>query len=202
MNPIELELWLKENNLVTSEANKRFFDTVTHGLREVTGNDSEGNPIMCGTREHCVQSFNDTITITGASSVFEIGLNLGYGSAVMLSLGMVVHSIDISRRIETSNAARFLSSRYHDSFSFECVSSGELLKRGGYNREFDLAFIDGGHYFEDVMTDIELCWKMRIPNLLFDDWYPEYGPGVQDAITASGLKVRAIFGNMCLCSEI
>lgn len=205
MTTDELEIWLKENNWITSRANEDFYNHATEGLApyRTTGTDSTGVPIMPGTGPHCVQAFSDAIVLSKARSVFEIGLNLGHGSAVMLALGVEsVYSIDISARKETAEASRVLSVRYPNRFFFERISSGELLNS---NRDLsglaDLAFIDGGHEIEDVRVDIALCRELGIKNILFDDWYPEYGPGVQSVIKVCGLKVRAIFGNMCLCCD-
>lgn len=205
MTTDKLEIWLKENNLITTPEDHALFANATEGLlpHGHFGVDSVGQPIMCGTGAHCFRSFSDAITLSKARSVFEIGLNLGHGSAVMLALGVEsVYSIDISARKETAEASRVLSVRYPNRFFFERISSGELLNS---NRDLsglaDLAFIDGGHEIEDVRTDSALCRKFGIKNILFDDWYPEYGPGVQSVIKVCGLKVRAIFGNMCLCRD-
>lgn len=202
MTTDDLEIWLKENNLITSKANEEFYNRATEGLApyRTTGTDSTGVPIMPGTGPHCVQSFSDAICLSKARIVFEIGLNLGHGSAVMLAAGVQsVYSIDISTRTETAKAALVLHERY-PGFLFERISSAELLNKSDMSG-FDLAFIDGGHELEDVQTDIALCRKLGIKNILFDDWYPEYGPGVQSVIKVCDLKVRAIFGNMCLCCE-
>lgn len=203
----ELEQWIRDNNRLASAKDTDWFNEVTSGLPDdggLSGNgtDSNGQRILCGTGPHCVQAFAGAMIICQPKAVLEIGTNLGKGSAVMLALGAPqIHSIDISTRAETAKAARVLSERYPGCFHFECVSSAELLRSERDMPGLDFAFIDGDHSEEGVRTDIALCRKFGIKNMLFDDWYPEYGPGVQPAIRASGLKLRAIFGNSCLCSE-
>lgn len=47
-------------------------------------------------------------------------------------------------------------------------------------RQFDLAYIDGGHRYEDVMGDSTSVWKMLAPDgiVIWDDyeWAPEFRP--------------------------
>lgn len=172
MTTDELEIWLKENNWITSRANEDFYNHATEGLApyRTTGTDSTGVPIMPGTGPHCVQAFSDAIVLSKARSVFEIGLNLGHGSAVMLAIEVEsVYSIDISARKETAEAARVLSERYPGRFRFECISSSELLYSERPMADFDFAFVDGGHEIADVRVDIALCRELGIKNILFDD---------------------------------
>jgi hypothetical protein len=70
---------------------------------------------------------------------------------------------------------------------------------GEPRRKFDLAYVDGGHELDCVQADIRLCVRCQIPYVLFDDWLPEYGPGVQQAIQESEYSPIALFGNMMLC---
>ena len=47
-------------------------------------------------------------------------------------------------------------------------------------RRFELAYIDGGHRYEDVMGDTVAVWKMLEPGgiVIWDDyeWAPEFPP--------------------------
>src|SRR5262245_22125841 len=47
-------------------------------------------------------------------------------------------------------------------------------------RRFDLAYIDGGHRYEDVMEDSTAIWQMLTPGgtIIWDDyeWAPEFAP--------------------------
>jgi len=48
------------------------------------------------------------------------------------------------------------------------------------NRRFDLAYIDGGHRYDDVMADSLAAWQMLRPDgiVIWDDyeWAPEFAP--------------------------
>jgi len=59
-------------------------------------------------------------------------------------------------------------------------SAPALARLIAEGRRFDLAYIDGGHRYEDVMADSVAVWKMLVPGgtLIWDDyeWAPEFRP--------------------------
>ena len=106
----------------------------------------------------------------------------------------MVCTTDISDREETINAGKILKEKYPDRFMF--VPRDKLHNVFG---KFDLAFIDGGHNFEDVFQDIEQCMIWGIKYLLFDDIYPRFGPGVMQAINLySQLELELDMNNLRL----
>lgn len=142
-----------------------------------TGYDSNNIHMELGSGAHLIKHFKNTLDIVQPKNIFEIGLNVGYGSAIMLELcDANVVSIDISDRQETLIAANTLKEKYGDRFDFF------LRKDDGWNRNdfYDLCFIDGGHDKTNAYNDILVCKEMGIPYLLFDDY--AYQEGVREAV--------------------
>lgn len=71
-----------------------------------------------------------------------------------------------------------------------------FLKKGS----FDSAFIDGGHEYDEVVADIEMCRRLGIKKMFFDDWLTNYG-GTMQAIKDSKLKIVFTSGNMAYCID-
>lgn len=147
-----------------------------------------------GSRAHNLQVFRLARQISGAQSILEIGFNRGYGAALWLELGCSIVSMDLTKNPE---GAFELDVFYGHKFNYVARSSESLLGC----KDFDLAFIDGDHELSSVKKDIDLCKSLEIPWMLFDDFDPIHGPGVQPAIIDSGLKMVALIGNMALCHD-
>jgi hypothetical protein len=143
------------------------------------GLDYMGVPIPYGSGPYLIKHIKETIELTGCARVLEIGFNLGWGSALWINLikdehSKYVCSVDISDKDETLMAANFLEHKYGPRFDFiHCDSKRVWYLLAG--RYYDLCFIDGAHDEESVHNDIQLAIDLRIPYILFDDWYPRYG---------------------------
>ena len=111
-------------------------------------------------------------------------------------------SIEISDKDETILASEILKRKYPGRFDLIICDSKKvysLLK----DKKFDLIFIDGDHLFEGVLADIELGLNLGIEWFCFDDYLPEYGPGVQKAISRKlALSPVEIMGNIALYKNI
>lgn len=158
----------------------------------------EGLPFSC--RAHNIPFFKYVINLLKPKSIFEIGFNLGHSASMWLHLSESrLLSIDVSDKPETLYSSEVLKSKFKNRFTFirtdSYVAYPLLEKLAG---EFDLCFIDGGHLEPDVMNDIQLCKDLNIQWMAFDDWLPEYGPGVQPAIAKHNLDVVCIIGNNAL----
>lgn len=165
-----------------SEEDIAFFNKITEGLPTMAGKnggglDKFGVPIPHHSGPHILRHFRDAIEIVKPKSILEIGFNMGHSAAMWLNISNAkVISCDISSKDETVGGAKYLMENYKQRFEFywrgamEFVYSQPVLE--GY---FNLCFIDGAHDEENVSNDIMLCIDMKIPYLLFDDWYPRYG---------------------------
>lgn len=165
-----------EELLYASEEDIKYYQEAIAGLptREgFKGNylDKDNIEIPYGSQAHILSYFIDALVLTGASRVLEIGFNCGHGAAMLLKLGVrYLYSIDISDKWETKYAALYLENKYPNGFRYSSRSA--MAKPYAY---FHMAFIDGAHDEESIFEDIVMCQGMKIPYLLFDDWYPRYG---------------------------
>lgn len=190
--------------MYSSEEDKIFYNNCTAGLPSLagvngTGKDKWGIPLPYGTGPHSVRCLREIVEIVKPTSIFEIGLNMGWSSAMWLELSNAeVVSCDISYKDETVNAATFLEEKYNGRFKYANRLEKEKFDLS-VNKKFDLVFIDGGHEYDDVVVDLKLCIELNIPFFAMDDWLPQYGQ-VQDAVKSFGdkLEVLNINGNIAL----
>lgn len=162
------------------------------------GVDKFGELIPYGTGPHSLSFFREVFELVKPKNVFEIGFNMGYASAVFLELGYChVYSCDISLKDETVNAAKILFERHGHRFWYDNRSEIDEDRLAG--ARYDLCFIDGGHLYQDVMTDINLCLSFDIQYFLFDDILPQFGE-VQKAIDEwlSDIELVKQSGNLAL----
>lgn len=131
--------------------------------------------------------------------ILEVGFCLGHSASVWFGLGATrVTSIENSTRPQTLDSARKMKDLHGAFFRFLATTSDKLMDREPPS-PYGMMFIDGGHEFADVSADVALALKWKIPFLLFDDWFPKWGPGTQPAVEHHNLIPLAIFGNMALC---
>lgn len=192
--------------MYASEADKQFYAECTNGLPSLagingTGKDKFGEPLPYGTGPHSVRCLREIVDIVKPKNVFEIGLNMGWSSAMWLELSKKakVTSCDISYKDETIAAAQFLTNNYPDRFTYVNRLESESFEKATKNKGFDLAFIDGGHLLDDVVSDLKFCMELNIPFFAMDDWLPEYGE-VEKAVKTFGndLELINVNGNIAL----
>jgi hypothetical protein len=188
--------------MYSSTEDQQFFLKCIEGLPVINGFsgdgiDSNGEPMPYGIGPHSVRCLRRIVEIVKPKRILEIGFNVGISSSVWLNLcDASVVSVDISDRKETLTAAEILDARHPGRFKFICSDSAVVGERINY--DFDLIFIDGGHLEHHVMADIDLAFALGIPYLAFDDYLPQFGPGVQPAIEKHGLKMIEEMGNIVL----
>ncbi len=190
--------------MYSSPEDQLFYNNCTSGLPTLaglngSGHDKFGIPLPYGTGPHSVRCLREIVEIVNPKSIFQIGLNMGWSSAMWLELSNAeVVSCDISYKDETISAAEFLENKYPNRFKYVNRLEGGKFN-DAVNKKFDLVFIDGGHLFEDVISDLQLCIDLNIPFFAMDDWLPDYGQ-VQDAVNSFGneLEVMNINGNIAL----
>lgn len=175
-----------------SAEDKAFFDRATAGLpkrKETTPYHSEA---------HSVRSLRMAYELAGRpANVLEIGFNLGHSAALWFALGATrVSSVEISDREETLQATHYMPRFYPLEFRFvRPWDEKPFLK----THPPGLIFIDGDHSVEGVDADTKWALELGIPYILYDDFYPNWGPGTQPAIERYKLVPLAILGTMCLC---
>ena len=108
--------------------------------------------------------------------MLEIGFNIGYSASMWLEFdvnkSLKLTSVDIGKHKDTEAAARAVKALHSDRFEFILCDS-KKVKPQLLNKYFDLAFVDGDHGHEGVISDVNLCLDLNIPYLVFDDWHKE-----------------------------
>lgn len=176
-----------------SAEDKAFFDKATGFLPKR----KETTPYHSG--PHSVRSLRMAYELAGRpANVWEIGFNLGHSAALWFALGAkTVVSMENSDRDETREACAIMEGVFgYERFFF-------WHKKNGCDRPCPmrpgLIFIDGDHSIDGVSCDAEFAYTTRVPFILFDDYFPSWGPGTQPAIEHFRLVPLAILGTMCLC---
>lgn len=167
-----------------------------------------GKPMPQGAGPHCIQWWRDVFGILGVSdemgegrdcNILEIGFCIGLSATIMSHLGADrIVSVDPSDHEECIGSANKLRADWGPSFTFYNQRSNQFRDGG---RHFDLAFIDGDHEYQSILTDIGVCRGLGIKTMVFDDWHPHFGPHTQRAVIDAKLRVRAIIGNYALCED-
>jgi predicted O-methyltransferase YrrM len=197
--------------MYASDEDINIFHRATRGLPGVegfsgTGFDADGQRIPYGVGPHSVRCFREIIQLTNPKHIFEVGFNIGGSSALWLNMSDAdVVSIEISKKAETLRAIELLKQSFGDRIKVILEDSSKIVGKfdewGIFLRNvgFDLAFLDGGHLYDDVMNDIALSLTLGIKWLAFDDVLPQFGPGVQPAIDKHPqLELVKVMGNIAL----
>jgi hypothetical protein len=172
-----------EELLYASEEDWAFYNKCIEGLPTREGKNGDyldkfGIEIPYHSGPHILKHFRDTLSIVKPEKIFEIGFNMGHSSSMWLNLfGGDIVSCDVSRKEETIKGYEYLQSRYCNRFNFEWRDSldGDWAISMGNLYFFDLAFIDGAHDEKSIIQDTEMCINMKIPYILYDDFYSRYG---------------------------
>lgn len=176
-------------HLCTEEDRRRFTAWTMHLPAR-----NEFTPYHCG--PHSIRTMEMAYKLAGRpKSVLEVGFCLGHSASIWLALGAKkVTSIENSTRPETLEAAKRMKEKHGGAFSVIEPQQAYPALVG-----YDLLFVDGGHEVNDVLRDGQTGLDLNIPWMLFDDYWPHWGPGVQPAIQTLKLKPIAVIGSMALC---
>lgn len=115
-----------------------------------------------------VEMWVEVLSLTKATRVLEIGFNAGHSAAMLLSLGVRVHSFDNGMRSITMHNAPILAKRFPTHFMFTLADT-QTIRAADLPRLSHLAFIDGDHSFAGVTNDFALVKDAGIPFALLDD---------------------------------
>jgi len=123
----------------------------------------------------CIAVAEDILQTTKAVNMLEIGFNIGYSASIWLSSGIEkLYVIDINRHKDTEAALLATKNFYSDKLVqwWLLDSTSELAKNIKFT-DIDIAFIDGAHDYDAVISDIELCLATKCKWLVFDDVHYE-----------------------------
>lgn len=193
------ERWERQQMLWHRKIHKRLFDGLMDELPGYPPNWPYGSgPHTLGQ----IGMLNELIQCRG---LLEIGMNLGRSAVIWLEAGVdYVLSVDVNEAEVVRRAGHTVKARYKDRFDFVVCENDERASKIAMfpHPQFDTVFIDGDHEFESVMDDIALARSLGIDRMIFDDFHPHWGPGVQRAVMESGLKIHAVFGTIAYCEDI
>lgn len=140
------------------------------------GKDKFGEYIPYHSGPHILRHFRDTIEIVKPRRILEIGFNMGHSAAMWLNLcDAYVYSVDISLKDETFEGGEYLYNNFHDRFEYRITPSGDHYNRLRWATPFDLCFIDGAHDEHSIIKDTAMCMHLKIPFILYDDYYEKFG---------------------------
>lgn len=194
-----------EKLMYASVEDMEFYLKCVHGLPTLAGLNGSGKdeneiPLPFGLGSHSVRCLREICEIVKPHSILEIGFNMGWSASLWLEIApqATLISCDISRKQATLVAARFLKEKYNARFVFIDRNS-EFFDLFTQGNRFDLIFIDGAHELDGVIADIELALELKIHNIAFDDFLPDFGQ-VQEAIATFGDKLELVNvnGNIAL----
>jgi len=164
-----------EELLYASEEDWAFYNKIIEGLPTMAGKNGDGLdkfgvPIPYHSGPHILRHFRETLEIVKPRTILEIGFNMGHSAAMWLNLSnAVVVSVDVSRKDETQEGTIVLFQKHAGRFQFQ------FREDRLFDLPYDFCFIDGAHDEFNITLDIQLCVDLKIPYILFDDWYPRYG---------------------------
>lgn len=131
---------------------------------------------LCPTKD-VVDAWQEFYKISPFTNVLEFGFNTGWSSALLLTLfpdvkvtSIEILEIDASRKGASILADKF-PSRHHIVWGDSAKIANDVIQgtKNLPDSNYNLAFIDGGHWPEIVQKDIELSIHLGIKNFVFDD---------------------------------
>lgn len=133
----------------------------------------------------CSKVAKDILERTKASSMLEIGFNIGYSASVWLESGIsTLAIIDINSHKDTKNAILATEKKYSSKqLIWLLENSTSELAKNWVIPDIDMAFIDGGHTYEICMSDSLLSINKGAKWLVYDDVIENHRNGIWETIT-------------------
>lgn len=106
---------------------------------------------------------------TGFKTMVEIGFNAGHSSSILLTLfnDIKIKSYDIGQFDITHSNGKIVKDRFGDRHDL-VIKDSTKLSVSDIN-DYDLIFIDGGHDYPIVSSDVKLFLKSNIKWCVLDD---------------------------------
>lgn len=135
----------------------------------------------------CVDIATSIIETTGATSMLEIGFNIGYSASIWIEAGIKeLIVIDINRHKDTYPAILATAKNYRDSCNIKWWL-GDSKSTDAYELDvpkIDMCFIDGEHSYEGALNDSWLGIHYRAKWLIYDDVIENHVNGIDKAINS------------------
>ncbi len=137
-------------------------------------------------------------------SILEIGFNAGHSAECFFesckNLESLV-SVDVCLYPYTKIAAEYMKNRYPKRFYFvkgDSLQTIPLFSQYFPDKTFDLIYIDGSHFFQHVLKDIQNAGRLAHKDTLLwidDIHYPEVNKAVQFCEAINRIEVRKVFAS-------
>ena len=120
---------------------------------------------------HIIEGVYETYEI---NHILEIGFNIGCSASMWLEWHpqqtVKLTAVDICKHPATKPASETVKERYGNRFNF-IASDSKLAKPLLEDTKFDMAFIDGCHGYESVISDTKMAIELGATVFLYDDWH-------------------------------
>jgi predicted O-methyltransferase YrrM len=131
----------------------------------------------------CSTVAKDIILKTKASSLLEIGFNIGYSASVWLENGITeLYVIDINNHKDTESAILSTRDFYNIPITYLLDDSTSQASKDWNIPKVDMAFIDGGHTYDIALSDSILAVSKGADWLVYDDVIENHQNGIWKAI--------------------
>jgi predicted O-methyltransferase YrrM len=133
----------------------------------------------------CILVAADIIEKTKATSILEIGFNIGYSSAIWLEQGITTMCIiDINTHSDTEAAIKATKEYYLDKQIMWLLADSTSTEAKNWTiPKIDLAFIDGGHTYDVCLSDTLLSISKGAEWLVYDDVIENHKNGIWSVLT-------------------
>ena len=108
-----------------------------------------------------------TILETGTES----GLFCYFIKCVLPDAKIITFGLNGTDDNRGSNCTNFLNEEFGNYITYIEGDSKETLTNFNINQAIEFAWIDGGHDIPTLMSDLENCSRLKIPNICVDDYY-------------------------------
>jgi len=161
---------------------------------------------MYGSEAHSLFFFKAVLAMAQPEHVVEIGFGAGCSASMLLGLAPGIRrvvSVDLTANPSALAGVTVVQRRHPGRFFFINTDSRQLSATAvamALGAGPDLMFIDGGHDHDTVASDLRLARALQPTWLLLDDWWPQFGPGVQSAWAqeGAGYELHQQWGNAIL----
>lgn len=133
----------------------------------------------------CVVIAKDILAETSATSMLEIGFNIGYSASIWIESGVTnLIVFDINRHPDTYQALRATAQRYKEQATVKWWL-GDSKDRQAYELyldPIDICFIDGEHSYYGALNDSWLGIHYGAKWLVYDDVIENHENGIDSVI--------------------
>lgn len=144
-------------------------------------------------------AFREVLEIAQPESILEIGFCIGGSALMFLSINpkLTYHSVDI---VDKEKSGNYLHSRFPGWDLYLADSRKIEPMEDGFNKWYDMVFVDGDHSDEGVRDDIQTALEFGPRYILLDD-YKHPSHSIEKIVTeeyADRLEVVKVFEfNQC-----